>query len=164
MRYLNLILKPMISCFILCLWLWSVASGRRRECAEWSTKKNDETELQVNCTPIEVTEQKQRKPEAREAGTNCCTSLQSRTCLSGSGTPMAILITSTIFERSTLLISKWSLLVLSPDLWLCGQVFFSVVAECNACTVNHLLCCLNWRKKKRKRERNYKPGGWNDRD
>lgn len=38
-------------------------------------QKKDETELQVDCTPIEVTEQKQGKPEAREAGTNCCTSL-----------------------------------------------------------------------------------------
>ena len=109
-------------------------------------KKKDETEFQVNWIPMEVREQKQGKPEAREASTNCYTRLQSRICLSGSGTSVAILITSTIFERPTLLISKWSLLVLSLDLWLCGLVFFSVVAEYNICTVNHLLCCLNWRK------------------
>ena len=34
------------------------------------------------------------------------------------------------------------------DLWFYGLILFSVVAECNVCTVNHLFCHLSWRKKK----------------
>ena len=59
--------------------------------------------------------QKEGKPEARDAGTNCWTArLQTRTCLSGSGASMAILITLTTLERLTLLVSKRSPLVLCP--------------------------------------------------
>ena len=58
------------------------------------------------CAPLEATGAEQRKPEARNAGTDCWTAcLLSRTCLSGS----RISIAFTTLERPTLLISKWSL-------------------------------------------------------
>ena len=57
------------------------------------------------CAPLEATGAEQRKPEARNAGTNWTACLLSRTCLSGSRISIAL----TTLERPTLLISKWFL-------------------------------------------------------
>ena len=78
--------------------------------------------------PREPQKQKQGKPEARDTSTNRWTTcLPHRTCLRGSGTSVAILITSPTFERPTLLPSKQSCLALYP-----GPVIF---------WTNYLLSC-----------------------
>ena len=77
-------------------------------------KKKDEAEVQVNLYPMEATKAETREARGQGRWYKLLNCLLSRTCLSGSGMSMAILIPSTTFGRFTLFTSKPSLLVLCP--------------------------------------------------
>ena len=73
--------------------------------------------------------------------------LLSRTCHSGSGTYMPILVAPTL-ETCLAHYQSSSFGSFALKLWHSELVLFSVVAECNMCTMNHPFYCLNGRKKK----------------
>ena len=75
-------------------------------------KKKDEAEVQVNLYPMKATKAETREARGQGRWYKLLNCLLSRTCLSGSGMSMAILIPSTTFERLTLLVTKWFLFVL----------------------------------------------------
>ena len=72
-------------------------------------KEKDEAEVQVNLYTMVATKAETREARGQGRWHELLNCLLSRTCLSGSGTSIAILITLTTFERPTLLISKGSL-------------------------------------------------------
>ena len=74
--------------------------------------------------------------------------LLSRTCHSGSGTYMPILVAPTL-ETCLAHYQSSSFGSFALKLWHSELVLFSVVAECNMCTMNHPFYCLNGRKKKK---------------
>lgn len=103
---------------------------KRRKMRQWSKQ---------TWTPREYPGAETRKPWGQGRWYKLLdASLPSRAYPSRSRTFYAVLITSAI-PRPTLLISKWSLLVLCPGpvtLWMSSVLR---CAECDACTINYLL-------------------------
>ena len=77
-------------------------------------KEKDEAEVQVNLYTMEASKAETREARGQGRWHELLNCLLSRTCLSGSGMSMAVLIPSTTSGRLTLFTWKLSLLLLCP--------------------------------------------------
>ena len=119
-------------------------SGGRRGGAGWVQKKKDEAEIQVNWYTHGSHRSRNKGSQRQETRYKCWTAcLLSRTCLNGSGTFMAILITSTTSERSTWLCpGPVTVSFLTSSLLSCGWMYIYYMYM-----INHLFAVLVKEKK-----------------